>query len=137
MEEEGNDVFIADKGDCFKLRCKNGACRNSRSIFADTIFYMQKKEVNQMLLFFQLWLARADHLTIGGILGWTEKTVLQWCQSMRKLVTGKLLREMQNSASAHGLCGLIGGPGVEVQIDKSAFGKRNITVVESLRQNGS
>ena len=89
MEEEGLEFFIADKVDCFKLRCLNSGCRYSRSLFANTMFFNSKKEPNQLLLFFQLWLAHADHVTMAGMLKWTEKTVLQYCQVMHETCSGR------------------------------------------------
>ena len=129
MEEEGLEFFIADKVDCFKLRCLNSGCRYSRSLFANTMFFNSKKEPNQLLLFFQLWLARADHVTMAGMLKWTEKTVLQYCQVMRKLVAADMLRLMQNASVSYNCYGgIIGGPGVEVQIDESALENGSITL---------
>jgi transposase-like protein len=62
----------------------------------------------------QLWLANTSHTTAVTLTGHSSTTITNFYCHFRRLVTSALLEEDQ----------IIGGPGVEVEIDETKLGKR-------------
>ena len=98
---------------CLYRRCKSGACRSSISIFRGTPLERFSKPKNEFLHFVYLWLCGDTTTSIRSKLRWSEKTIQQWTLYLREVCMIRCLEEMQP----------IGGPGIEVQIDESKFGK--------------
>ena len=111
---------------CFIYRCKNRNCSASVSLFKNTFFENGKKPPQQILMFLHLWLTGANVPTLKSLTGWSEPCVLQYCSLMRKMVSSLIINWLQCEVNPeiYTYENAIGGPGVEVQIDESAFGKR-------------
>jgi hypothetical protein len=101
---------------CFMRRCKNVRCRFQKSIFSGTVLQGFSHPKNQFLHFVYLWLCGDSTLSIRTKLGWTADNVRQWALYMREVC---MLSVQAAQAEKK-----IGGPGIEVQIDESKFGKR-------------
>ena len=125
--EQGSDTKDVDSfKHCFTYRCKNRKCSLEHSIFKDTFFEHKKKPVNQVLMALHLWLGEANMPSMKLLTGWDEKTVLLYCGEFRKMVSHYIDLFIMQDCHSDTICyrGQIGGPGVEVQLDESAFGKR-------------
>ena len=126
--KRGNcDKGPSDFKACFTYRCKNRACSLQQSIFADTFFENQKKPVNEILMCLFLWLSVSPPAMTQTLLGWGEKTVLHYFRLFRIMVSHYMMEFVAQDISEDIFTYdkvQIGGPGIEVQIDESAFGKR-------------
>lgn len=127
MEEKGTPTKTIDKcNDAFKVRCKNRECNVKCSVYKDSFFSGLKKSPQEMMIFFHLWLAKADRTTIMGLLKWSEPTVIKMEKRCREIVSIHIYGEIEEGYDTNWaqVTNKIGGPGIEVQIDESAFGKR-------------
>ena len=124
MIAHGNDPSN-DKG-CFRLRCKDRTCNKELPLFANTFFNFRKLPVHRILHLLHLWLGGSTIRTMILITGISEPTIIGLRRAFRKMVSQTYLQFL-DTAQDEDLeydQGQIGGPGVEVQIDESAFGKR-------------
>ena len=120
----------AEKG-CFIYRCKDRKCNWQQSVFKGSFFSNGKKNPNEVLLAILLWLGGANMPTLKQLTGWSEKTVLEYCHNFRKLVAANIKDFLQWDLGEDIITYdkvQIGGPGIEVQIDESAFGKRKYNI---------
>jgi hypothetical protein len=101
---------------CFVRRCRSSLCRKGVSIFKGTILEGLCHPKNEFVYFVYLWLCGDTTLSISTKLGWTPESVRQWDLYLREVCMLSVQREQEMNR--------IGGPGVEVQIDESKFGKR-------------
>ena len=112
---------------CFTYRCHDRKCNYQASIFKDSFFNNSKKPVNEILMFMLFWLAGCSMKVLTMFTGWSEKCALMYCAEFRKLVSFFMADFIYNiewdDCVTYDEC-LIGGPGIEVQIDESAFGRR-------------
>ena len=77
-EEKKDSKYVSTSRDCFKIHCSDRNCNYKQSVFKDSFFDGMKKTPSQMIVFFQLWLAKTDRTTIMGLLDWSEPTVLKF-----------------------------------------------------------
>ena len=99
-------------------RCKKSSCRRTKSIFRDTIFENSGVSPNVIMESAYHWLNDNSHKQIMRITSLSEKTVTSLLSKFRALVSG----DIQDRDSQ------IGGPGIVVEIDETAFGKRKYGV---------
>ena len=112
---------------CFTYRCKKRTCSLQQSVFSGTFFEKQKKPVNEILMCLFLWLSVSPPAMTMTLLGWGEKTVLQYFRLFRQMVSAYMVDFIAQDISEDIFTYdkvQIGGAGIEVQIDESAFGKR-------------
>jgi hypothetical protein len=95
-------------------RCKTKNCRKQGSFLTSSFFGQSRLPVNQVLEIGYYWLTKCSHQSIMRITGHSPNTVTDYMRHFSQLVACSLDREDT----------LIGGEGVEVQIDESKFGKR-------------
>ena len=123
---------VAEKGasdykTCFTYRCKNRKCSLQKSIFNGTFFENGKKPAHEVLMCLHLWLEEKHHKSAMDLLDWSERAVLDYYAKFRLLVSRDITNfVLQDINPEYFTCDKvqIGGPGIEVQIDESAFGKR-------------
>jgi hypothetical protein len=106
---------IAVPYNCFMRRCRNRSCRATASIFKGTILERCCEPKNEFLFFVYLWLCGDTTASIRSKLPWDFDTIRQWGLFLREVCMLAVVRQQENEQ--------IGGPGVEVQIDESKFGK--------------
>ena len=113
--------------ECFIYRCKDRDCNWQVSVFNESFFGHGKKSPGEVLIVFYLWLAGATPKAIRAVSGWSEKATLEYFLKFRRLVSANMTDFIENVTSEEYFTydeGQVGGPGIEVQIDESAFGKR-------------
>ena len=111
---------------CFTYRCKNRKCSLQQSIYAGTFFANGKKPVNEVIMCFYLWLKGTPIRSVQLLLSWSEACVLDYFRKFRVCVSQDITNYIENEADTEDFVFdsvQIGGPGIEVQIDESAFGK--------------
>ena len=104
---------------CFTFRCHQVQCtppvpRWQRSIFYQTYFHGARMKKGAIFHFLYLWAQRSTNKMMIQQIGWSPNTVVDWKTYTRDLCA--VAMKHCNYA--------IGGPGIEVQIDESKFGKR-------------
>ena len=95
-------------------RCTSKGCRVGVSLVENTFFGTAKLPVNKILYLGYLWLLDVPHGAIQVMTGVSSATVTNWAMYFSDLV-GLDIEEHHE---------MIGGPGIEVEIDESKFGKR-------------
>ena len=95
-----------------RFRCNRTSCRNSYSFRMRSFFHQSKMLCSEMLLMGYFWLSGASWSTVKTITGHSEGTITAFFSHFRILV-GSMLDEDD---------GLIGGEGVEVQVDETKLG---------------
>jgi hypothetical protein len=96
------------------FRCSRRGCETLSSIRSFTFFYGSQLPCSKILFLGYLWIHRAPWTTAFGMTGHSERTVTSFYGHFRRLVSSTLLEEDT----------IIGGPGVEVEVDESKLGKR-------------
>lgn len=97
---------------CYRRQCiKRG---HNVSLRKGTFFYGSSLGCRDILQIAQLWLANASNTTAITLTGHSSATITNFYRHFRKLVTSALVEEDQ----------IIGGPGIEVEIDETKLGKR-------------
>ena len=117
----------SDYKTCFTYRCKNRKCSAQQSVFHGSFFENSKKPLEQVLMCLHLWLLGTHQKTSQDILKWSEGAVLQYYHKFRLMVSQEMSNFIKQDIDIDMFtyfAGMIGGPGIEVQIDESAFGKR-------------
>ena len=127
MERTSGTDAVSNSKLCFMLRCTHRpVCKAQHSVFNSSMFFRAKLPISDIVQFFHLWLCKTDRVAVSGILGWSEKTVIKMQMMMWEIVSGHSYTEISvgeddEYPEDHTM---IGGPGIEVQIDESAFGQR-------------
>lgn len=96
------------------FRCNKRSCDTQYSIRIHTFFYGSRLSCSQIMHLAYNWLNKATQKQCMNETGCSSKTVTQFYKHFRKLV-GSTLEENDD---------LIGGEGIEVQIDETKLGKR-------------
>jgi hypothetical protein len=111
-----NGQMVELKGDKTKgmLRCSNSKCRKKLSMFNRTFFTRCTTPINEIMMVAYLWLLRAPWNCILSFTGLSENTVTNWIGFLREMVAMDVDTEDI----------MIGGEGIEVEIDETKFGKR-------------
>ena len=138
MEQNGKSgIEISNREDAFKLRCTvRPKCGAKSGMLKDSFFENRSKSPDEILIFFQLWLAKADRGSITGILNWSEGAVLDYDRLIREVVSVHMYTLVEQSELQGQLTGYIGGENVEVQIDESAFGNVSTTGAIQSQRSG-
>ena len=113
--------------ECFTYRCKDRSCSWQQSVFANTFFEKAKKQPHEVMMVLYLWLSQGPIKHVRRLTGWSEKAVIEYYAKFRHLVSVAITEYMLDNDDAHMVTFdsvQLGGPGVEVQIDESAFDKR-------------
>jgi hypothetical protein len=97
-----------------RWRCNKRKCRYSKSIFHESLFARAKIGANQVMLLAYFWLAGDSHQTIMNKTKHSQRTVTNFLNDFRDLVSSDLKEQKQK----------IGGDGIIIEIDESKFGKR-------------
>ena len=97
-----------------QFQCRRKACRKKVSLFSGSLFSQSRIPCSDVLFLAYLWLARCPTSSIITISGRSSKTIVNFIDNFRLLVTTAL----DENAT------VIGGDGVIVEIDESKFGKR-------------
>ena len=95
-----------------RFRCKGH--KFNQSIFKNTIFSDCHLKINIMMHFFYLYLAKCSTSSIMNILNITRTTISRLKGLFYDVIIGSIPNEYT----------IIGGQGIEVEIDESLFGKR-------------
>ena len=101
---------------CNKRRCTPGHPRFQRSVFDKTFFATARVRKSKIMHFLWLWCQRTKPSAMENTLGWSAGTAADWCACLRELII--------QVVNHPGDDWMIGGPGIEVQIDEAKFGKR-------------
>lgn len=96
------------------FRCNKRSCRNEVSIRKYTFFYGSHLNCCQILYLGYLWLSGTPHGVAKTITGHSKQVITRFYSYFRQLVSSTL--EINDT--------IIGGPGIEVQIDESKIAKR-------------
>lgn len=96
------------------FRCKTKSCRKKISIFRNSFFGKTKLRCNVVLLIGYLWLSGCTHSMILSMTGHSSRTITDFLHFYRQLISESIDEDDM----------LIGGEGVEVEIDESKFAKR-------------
>jgi transposase-like protein len=97
------------------FRCETNQCKDRQvSIRAGTFFHRSNLSVRNILRLGHLWLSGVSHRSAVGLTGHSSGTVTNFYGYFRQLVTQSLTEEDQ----------VIGGPGIEVELDETKLGKR-------------
>jgi len=97
-------------------RCAQGNCeRRYESVLSGLIVDCIYTDMHKFLFFLLLLLLQAGGNFMHLFLGLAPNTILKW----KNIVMAAIIYEMTNNEMG----GMIGGPGIEVQIDESKFGK--------------
>lgn len=94
-------------------RCRNYKCQKKISIFKDSFFSKSNISCNDLLRICYKWLCGENYSTIKKQCGHSAHTVSNSIRFCRELVADDLF-ETRN---------MIGGEGIEVEVDESKFGK--------------
>jgi hypothetical protein len=95
-------------------RCHKGGCKAIKSLFYGTILYNSKLDSPKVMMIAFLWLKKASMSLIVNITGISDKTVKTYVDQLVGIIACSL--DEQDT--------MIGGEGIEVQLDESKFGKR-------------
>jgi transposase-like protein len=95
-------------------RCDKKCCRKEISIKKDSFFYKQMLSCSEILFIGYLWLQQLKVTSIQSMTGHSKDTITAYVKYYRQLVM-ETLDDMDM---------MIGGPGIEVEIDESKLGKR-------------
>ena len=124
MEKAGTADRISGNKNCFMMRCK--ACKKKKSVFHGTLFFNTHLKIHTFVDYYRMLLCKTDRMATAGMTGWHKKTVMKYDRILREAVSTHIYLDIKAGLDGdhpQELC-MIGGPGVEVQIDESAFGKR-------------
>ena len=118
-EKCGAENSYSWKDQKFKtIRCSTFACRKSRSVYKGTFMSRSRLNAQQMLLMAHSWLkedtVKSAHTNLKGIV--SRCVIVDFFAYFRQLVVEDL-KEVDE---------VIGGPGIEVEIDESKFARRKI-----------
>jgi transposase-like protein len=95
-------------------KCKKPGCRKQESFFKGSFFAQTRLPCSKILEIGYYWLAGCRRNMIVDITGHSSATVTAYMKFYRQLVESSLDEDDT----------IIGGEGVEVQVDESKFGKR-------------
>jgi hypothetical protein len=95
-------------------RCPRRGCQAIKSFFHGTILDNARIPYPKVLLVVLLWLNQVPTMKIVGLSGLDHKTVQFYIGRAEEVISASLDEEDT----------IIGGPGIEVQIDESKFGRR-------------
>jgi transposase-like protein len=96
------------------FHCCSRKCRKSISVFNNSFFSKVKIPINKLLQLGYFWLGGSGRDEIVRFTGCVDKTVTNYMRYFRQLVISSL-----DSDDI-----MVGGEGVEVELDESKFGKR-------------
>lgn len=118
----GRDVYYRTNAKKV-VRCGKKDCmaahdgrRWSQSIMQGTFFQGCRLPLNEVLHFLYLFICGTTNQAIISHFHWSSKTVTDWVKFAQQLV-GEMVLIQEDDYT-------IGGPGIQVQIDESKFGKR-------------
>jgi transposase-like protein len=97
---------------CYRRHCNKRG--NRISMRKGTFFFESSLGCKEILQIAQLWLSGASHTTAIALTGHSSATLTNFYAHFRQLVTQALAEEDQ----------VIGGPGIEVEIDETKLGKQ-------------
>lgn len=98
----------------FRHRCPR-PCRKETAVFKNTFFENKKIEIGKLLEFIYFWSYEISNFKFSNKeIGIATNPYVAWKGYLRDICTEILLQEE----------GMIGGEGIEVQIDESQFSKR-------------
>jgi len=103
-----------------KIRCQRQQCRLhhgeewTQSIFKGSFFENARGGKCMILLFLYHWLCGCSTDALATLTGWGSQKVTEWMKSIHQLIATVILNDDIQ----------LGGPGVNVYIDESKFGKR-------------
>jgi len=101
-----------------RWRCSLKNCRRSRTIFKDTIFEDAKIGPGRIIEAAYHWLNDSSHKQIMSITGLEKPTITSLLAQFREIIASNI-KECSDK---------IGGPGIVVEIDETAFGRRKYNV---------
>ena len=125
---------------CFTYRCKNRKCSWQKSVHDGTFFHNAKKPVHEILVVLLLWLAGSPLTVVTQLTNWSHTAAFVCARLFRIMVSTFVVDFIENHPWEENITyenGMIGGPGIEVQIDESAFGRRKYTTNHVPRSNNS
>ena len=105
----GDQMFFENQK---RLRCKSYKCRSSKSLFEGTAMENAHMPLNEFLKICYLWLAQTSVTAIQTITGHSHSTIDRIVDKITDCIGEDIATEK------------VGGPGIEVEIDESKFGKR-------------
>ena len=107
--------FYTEKSGKMFYRCTLKSCANVKvSIWHGTVFYNAKIPFHKIMLIFNLWLYETKIMKIVEMTKLSLKCIKRFIHLAESIIIADLDEEDE----------LIGGEGIEVQIDESKFGKR-------------
>ena len=98
-----------------KWRCPKKTCRQSRSIFRDTLFFKCNLPCNKVLLIGYLWLTKSTSSSIQKMTGHSTSTITRIVGLFRQLVASDLDEQTPGEDC------MIGDEDIVVEIDESKF----------------
>lgn len=96
------------------FRCGVHSCRKSLSMKANSFFFGQRMPVSQIMLLGYLWLNNAEVVSMATMAGCSRDAAVAYCKLFRQLVAEAV--DVEST--------VIGGEGIEVEIDETKLGKR-------------
>ena len=95
-------------------RCRKHSCTKRISIFKDSFFAESNLKANKIMYLIHLKLNNTPSSSICSLTGHSSKTIAFWLQKYRETIS----QTVQDSS------GVIGGPGIIVEIDETLISRR-------------
>ena len=102
-----------DKSDGYMWRCGTKKCRRKLSFRAETWFSKSKLGIPMVVVLTYCWTQRYPTFILEHELGLSRTTIVDWRNFAREVCS--VIRSKEEA---------IGGPGFEIEIDESKFGKQ-------------
>jgi hypothetical protein len=94
-------------------KCKKEGCRKQESFLKGSFFGNSRLPVNEIIELGYYWLAGVPRNSIMTVTGHSPNTITDYVKFYRELIAATLDDEDT----------VVGGPGIEVQVDETKFGK--------------
>lgn len=98
----------------FKFKCRKSDCRKIYSSLTDTIFSRLRLKFSDFFRIAYFWIAKVNFSSIVLITGHSSHTI----KRVLNLINDVMIKNLNKTEIK------IGGPGIQVQLDESKFGKR-------------